>query len=328
MIERFRTLTLGTLILVAFMLTVQLLLSAWRWKALVDYFGPVKVSTADLCWFIGASHFYGEVLPSTIGGDAVRAAMLARLTGLGPAALSVTLDRITGLAMLLVIMIVLLPLLWWRIEHGPAFVGLAGFSIGGLVALGALLLLRRETIPRWVPRAGGLIPEIATRLREALTNPVLRAQLIAYGLLVQLLSVALFFVLGRALGCCCRLSTACCWCPLRCCCRLCRFRCQVGACGKVRWWGGSPLLGRRLRTSSRYPFSMGSRPRRWGLYIQSCRCSAAEGDPVCMVDVPLHAEKVRTPSQRAVAVGAMIFSAAANTVMSSRFRICGRTAPQ
>jgi uncharacterized membrane protein YbhN (UPF0104 family) len=200
MIERFRTLTLGTLILVAFMLTVQLLLSAWRWKALVDYFGPVKVSTADLCWFIGASHFYGEVLPSTIGGDAVRAAMLARLTGLGPAALSVTLDRITGLAMLLVIMIVLLPLLWWRIEHGPAFVGLAGFSIGGLVALGALLLLRRETIPRWVPRAGGLIPEIATRLREALTNPVLRAQVIAYGLLVQLLSVALFFVLGRALG--------------------------------------------------------------------------------------------------------------------------------
>jgi glycosyltransferase 2 family protein len=200
MIERLHTLTLGALALVALLLAVQQLLSARRWKALIDYFGPVEVSTANLCWFLGASHFYGEVLPSTIGGDAVRTAMLARLTGLGPAALSVILDRITGLAMLLIIMIALLPLLWWRIVQGPTFIGLALFSIGGLATLGALLLLRRQAMPSWVPRAARLVPEIAAGLREALSNPVLRMQVVVYGLLVQLLSVALFFVLARALG--------------------------------------------------------------------------------------------------------------------------------
>jgi glycosyltransferase 2 family protein len=198
--ERLHTLTLGPLVLVALILAVQLLLSAWRWKALVDYFGPVEVSTADVCWFLGASHFYGEVLPSTIGGDVVRTAMLSRLTGLGPATLSVILDRITGLAMLLVIMIALLPLLWWRIEQESVVVGLALFSIGGAATLGALLLLRRQAIPSWLPGAAALIPELAAALRQALFNPILRPQVVGYGLLVQLLSVALFFVLARALG--------------------------------------------------------------------------------------------------------------------------------
>ena len=147
-IERLHTLTLGPLILVVLMLAVQLLLSAWRWKALVDYFGPVEVSTVDLCWFLGASHFYGEVMPSTIGGDVVRTAMLARLTGFGPASLSVILDRITGLAMLLVIMIALLPLLWWRIEQGRRLSSAWHCSVSaGLAALGALLLLRRQAMP-------------------------------------------------------------------------------------------------------------------------------------------------------------------------------------
>jgi glycosyltransferase 2 family protein len=199
--ERLHTLTLGPLVLVALMLAVQLLLSAWRWKALIDYFGPVEVSTADVCWFLGASHFYGEVLPSTIGGDVVRTAMLSRLTGLGPATLSVILDRITGLAMLLVIMIALLPLLWWRIEQRSAVVGVALFSIGGAAALGALLLLRRQAIPSWLPGAAALDTRAgSSRLRQALFNPVLRLQVVGYGLLVQLLSVALFFVLARALG--------------------------------------------------------------------------------------------------------------------------------
>jgi glycosyltransferase 2 family protein len=199
-IERVWTLSLGSLALVAFVLAVQLLLSAWRWKALVDHFGSAKVSTADLCWFLGASHFYGEFLPSTIGGDVVRTAMLSQRAGVGPATLSVILDRITGLAMLLLMIVGLLPLLGCRIEQGSAFVGLAVLGIGGMLAIGVLLMLRHRVVPGWLPGPVALVPELAGYLRQALFSRTLAPQVVGSGLLIQLLSVILFFLLSRAIG--------------------------------------------------------------------------------------------------------------------------------
>jgi len=199
-IERLQTLSLGALALVAPMLAVQLVLSASRWKALVDYFGLATVSTADLCWFLGATHFYGEVLPSTVGGDFVRTAMLARLVGLRLATFSVILDRITGLAMLLLMMLVLLPLLAWRIENISAVVGLAAVALGGIAALSALLLLNDKSVPSWLPKAASLLPEFTAHMREALFSRALRLQVVGSGLLVQIFSVVLFFVLGRSVG--------------------------------------------------------------------------------------------------------------------------------
>jgi glycosyltransferase 2 family protein len=199
-IERLQTLSLGPLALVALMLAVQLVLSASRWKALVDYFGLANVAMADLCWFLGASHLYGEVLPSTVGGDVVRTAMLARLVGLRLATLSVILDRITGLAMLLLMMVVLLPLLAWRIQNISAVVGLAAVAIGGIAALSALLLLSDKSVPSWLPKAASLLPEFTAHMREALFSRALRLQVVGSGLLVQIFSVVLFFVLGRSVG--------------------------------------------------------------------------------------------------------------------------------
>ena len=199
-IERLQTLSLGPLTLVALTLAVQLVLSASRWKALVDYFGPANVSTTDLCWFLGASHLYGEVLPSTVGGDVVRTAMLARLVGLRLATLSVILDRITGLAMLLVVMLALLPLLAWRIENISAVAGLGAVGIGGIAALSALLLLSDKSVPSWLPKAASLLPEFTAYVREALFSRALRLQVVGSGLLVQIFSVVLFFVLGRSVG--------------------------------------------------------------------------------------------------------------------------------
>jgi glycosyltransferase 2 family protein len=199
-IERLQALSLGPLALVALMLAVQLVLAASRWKALVDYFGPANVSTADHCWFLGASHLYGEVLPSTVGGDIVRTTMLARLVGLRLAMLSVILDRITGLAMLLLMMLVLLPLLAWRIENISAVLGLAAVAIGGIAALSALLLWSGKSVPPWLPKAASLLPEFTAHVREALFSRALRLQVVGSGLLVQIFSVVLFFVLGRSVG--------------------------------------------------------------------------------------------------------------------------------
>jgi uncharacterized membrane protein YbhN (UPF0104 family) len=162
--------------------------------------GPANVSTADLCRFLGASHLYGEVLPSSVGGDVVRTAMLARPVGLRLATLSVILDRITGLAMLLVVMLALLPLLAWRIENISAVVGLAAVAIGGIAALSALLLLSGKSVPSWLPKAASLLPEFTAHMREALFSRALRLQVVGSGLLVQIFSVVLFFVLGRSVG--------------------------------------------------------------------------------------------------------------------------------
>jgi uncharacterized membrane protein YbhN (UPF0104 family) len=199
-IERMWTLSLGPLVLVAILLAVQLVLSAWRWKALVNHFACVQVSTADLCRFLGASHFYGEFLPSTIGGDVVRTAMLAQQTGVAPATLSVVLDRITGLAMLLLMIVALLPLIGFRIDQGSALVALAVLGIGGLLAIGVLLTLRYKFILGWLPGPAAIVPQISECLQEALFSRTLRPQIVGCGLLVQLLSVMLFFLLSRAIG--------------------------------------------------------------------------------------------------------------------------------
>jgi ubiquinone/menaquinone biosynthesis C-methylase UbiE/uncharacterized membrane protein YbhN (UPF0104 family) len=186
----------GPLSAVIAVLGGQLVITAWRWKRLVDYVSARPVRYCSLVRFLGMGNLYGQLLPSAIGGDFVRAAMLARRVGAGPATQSVLIDRCTGLIVLLFMMLALLPLLAWRIERTSA---VAGLAVVGVAAIGSLVMvvLLHDRLARWLRWTGAQNLELSAKLRGALLSRALAPTVIGYGLLIHLASVALVFLLGR-----------------------------------------------------------------------------------------------------------------------------------
>jgi glycosyltransferase 2 family protein len=199
-LERVQSPRAGSLVLVALLLGCQFLVATWRWKQLVDRVSNQSPSYWILCRFMGASNLYGQLLPSTIGGDLVRAGLLSRFIGLGPATLSVLLDRMAGLATLLAFTIVLLPALAWRIEQTSVVLGLLALGLAGLAVLAGFLLLERPLASSWFPRAAAHVRTFIAQSRAALLDRTLAPVVIASGVLVHLGSVTLVFLLGRAIG--------------------------------------------------------------------------------------------------------------------------------
>jgi uncharacterized membrane protein YbhN (UPF0104 family) len=188
------------LALVALVLGIQFLVTAWRWKRIADSVGPSPVPYSAICRAQGAGNLYGQLLPSTLGDDVVRIAMLARRIGAAPATFSVLVDRMAGLAVLLGLMIALLPLLGWRIGHST--VVLAGLMLGlaGLGALFFFLFLPDRLPSRWTPRIVASLSSLAAHVRKALFTSALAPAVIGGGILTQLSSIAVVFLLGQAVG--------------------------------------------------------------------------------------------------------------------------------
>jgi ubiquinone/menaquinone biosynthesis C-methylase UbiE/uncharacterized membrane protein YbhN (UPF0104 family) len=196
-LDRLQSLHWGPLSAAAILLGCQFLITAWRWKRLADHASSRRVRYGDLIRFLGMSNLYGQLLPSTVGGDLVRTGMLARRVGLGPATLSVLVDRVTGLAILLFLMVAVLPLLAWRIEQPALVAGLAAIGIAGCAAFLAFVFLPNR-LTRWLPRSGAQARTFATQLREALVGRTLAPAVLAFGVLIHLGSITLVFLLGRA----------------------------------------------------------------------------------------------------------------------------------
>jgi len=175
------------------LLGVQLMVFALRWKLIIDDGHPSRVRFLDLCRYLGASNLYGQLLPSSVGADLVRAGMLARTVGIGPATTSAMVDRITGLVVLLFLIIVTLPALAWRIDNPPVVASVAAASITGLaVFVGGVFFARRFSI--------GLMRQFGEALRRAMLGREIALPILACGLATHLASVALIYLIAMAIG--------------------------------------------------------------------------------------------------------------------------------
>jgi uncharacterized protein (TIRG00374 family) len=199
-VDRLQGLHAEPLALSALLLGTQFVIYAWRWKRIVNHVSAKPASYGDLCRYLGASNFYGQLLPSTVGGDLVRTAMLARRVGLRSATLSVLIDRITGLAILIVLVLLVVPVLAWRIGLAWAVLGLAALGLGALGLFVGFLLMSGRTPPDRFPWMTSRVRTLARHTREALTSRRLAPTVIGCGALTQLGSVTLIFVLARAVG--------------------------------------------------------------------------------------------------------------------------------
>jgi uncharacterized membrane protein YbhN (UPF0104 family) len=179
--------------------------SALRWQWLARALGLAGTWGQFLTWyFVGM--FFNLVLPTSVGGDVVRAWYLSRQTGHAPhpavrdphwaALLSVVGERANGLAVLILIGCAAVaftprPLPAWI----SASVGLAGAAC--VAGLGVLALLPRLRGPLAAfPRFRHLVDGALVYL----DRPYLLAGVTALSLVIQLASVALVGLVGLALG--------------------------------------------------------------------------------------------------------------------------------
>jgi uncharacterized membrane protein YbhN (UPF0104 family) len=200
-IDRLAALRLPPLLVAVVMLAAQLIVWSWRWQRILMHLDTrtPTLSLTELCWLLGAGTLFGQLLPATIGGDVVRAAALARKVDVRAAVLSTILDRAAGLLVLIMLIVLLSPLLAWRLSDDWRYVALA--ALGVVIGTGALAVVpyaARRLAPALGALKTPLVDAVATT--QILWRPSLGIPVLISSILVQLASVLLVYVLGWAAG--------------------------------------------------------------------------------------------------------------------------------
>jgi len=190
-------------LLAAFLLFVlSLTIRAYRWLVLLRSLDPnVPFGRLLRLYFVGA--FFNAFLPTTYGGDVVRALELTQHTNPPAAVGTVLLDRLTGLLVLFAMGLAVLPFYAARME--PWLVGLLLAVAGGGLIAGALVLEGR-----FLRRLTGRLPAVLSltgqgqlaRVYTAVTGCGWRAVLSAFGVSVvfNVVNVVINWLCGQAVG--------------------------------------------------------------------------------------------------------------------------------
>lgn len=191
----------------AFVLTfLGVVLSAVRWSAVLAALSQHPPFRRLLSLYF-AGQFMGNVLPSTIGGDALRVSRLSRETGEGPTVFaSVVLERLTGWLVLPVITLLGLALNPGLRELGRASALAFGIAVGTLVLLVVVLFLtarrgegieaRLEHNEGWRRFTGAVYFGIQRLVHE----PMPTARILASGFAYQFILIGSALMGAKALG--------------------------------------------------------------------------------------------------------------------------------
>lgn len=171
-----------------------------RWELIMRALG------VPLNWLAGwrilmISLWFNQVLPSSVGGDAVRMWLL-RQRGVqwSEAVKGVAADRFTALIGLIVLMVAGLPLLLSRVSNPAAILAIGGLTLAGVAGTVVLLTLDR------LPKRLIALPAIASFVRfGALVRFLLlqserRGLLFGSALLIHLVTAAACYALARGVG--------------------------------------------------------------------------------------------------------------------------------
>ncbi|MFN8019465.1 MAG: lysylphosphatidylglycerol synthase transmembrane domain-containing protein [Acidimicrobiales bacterium] len=181
-------------------------LSAVRWRAVLEALG-LETPFNHLLSLYFAGQFMGNVLPSTIGGDALRVSRLAKENGEPPTTFaSVVLERLTGWFVLPVLTLTALLV-------NPGLRDLGKASAIAFVTASATLLLLAVVLILTSWRSNGLEERLEAndgwrrfttavrfgihRLRH---EPAATARILATGLAYQLILIASALMAAKALG--------------------------------------------------------------------------------------------------------------------------------
>jgi uncharacterized membrane protein YbhN (UPF0104 family) len=183
----------------AALLTANLLV-ALRWQLILSLASPSPGPAALLkIVFIGL--FFNQLLPTGVGGDAVRAWRCSKLgIGLGTAIRSILLDRAWGYTVLVILYIAVLPGLFHVLPRARERVGVVAVLVVALAGLLALVSL--DYLPRPLLRLRVIAPfaELSLEGRRLLMHPGRCAAVLGFSVLTIALALVVYKLIGDGIG--------------------------------------------------------------------------------------------------------------------------------
>ena len=172
----------------------------WRWQVILSAEAP-SPGSATLLKIVFVGLFFNQVLPTGVGGDAVRAWRCSRVgVALGAAIRSILLDRACGYLVLVVLYAVALPTLLHILSDArERSVVLAVLAVG---LLGLLALVSLDRLPRPILRLRLIAPfaELSRASRRLFTNPRQCGTVLGLSVITIAFTVLGFKFVGDAVG--------------------------------------------------------------------------------------------------------------------------------
>lgn len=171
-----------------------------RWELIMRALG------VSLDWLAGwrilmISLWFNQVLPSSVGGDAVRMWLLRQRGVQWPEAVKgVAADRFTALIGLIALMVAGLPFLMSRVSDQAAILAIGGLTLAGVAGTAVLLTLDRLPKRLIVHPAVASFVRFGVLVRFLLLESERRALLFGSALLIHLVTAAACYALARGVG--------------------------------------------------------------------------------------------------------------------------------
>jgi glycosyltransferase 2 family protein len=178
---------------------LQVVLLGLRWSAIA---GPhvLPAGAAVRLSFIGS--FFGQLLPSTVGGDAARVVLLARRgAGWAKATHSVLADRVIGLLMLAIIVLGCILLTFARVTDPLARLALLAVAAAAIAGASVFFLLRFYPFSLLTKLPfGGHLAEASWLAQAVLRVPRTATVVTICSLAGQLAAIAIAWCCARAVA--------------------------------------------------------------------------------------------------------------------------------
>ncbi|HVV41637.1 MAG TPA: lysylphosphatidylglycerol synthase transmembrane domain-containing protein [Nitrobacter sp.] len=179
---------------------LQVFVSALRWREIsTDCDAPLTIAQANRFSLIGS--FFNQVLPSAIGGDAMRVWLVGRLHGWRAAGYSVFVDRAIGLIALAILILATLPWSYHLISDTRGWAALVVLDAVAMTAGAGYLLLGK--LPwRWIRSWWGTqhFAACAKITNHALFNRRRGPWIAILSMLIHVLAVVIAWCLARAIA--------------------------------------------------------------------------------------------------------------------------------
>lgn len=189
------------LLLVAGLLAfAQIVIAAFRWMAVAGALGG-RPRFANALRLVYIGQFFNLILPSTVGGDAVRVWLIWKSGMKGAtAAASVFVDRLTAVLGLVVVMVAMTPLMPAMAGQGMVRLTVAGVAAGALG--GVVVLMGLDRLPAEWRRfaAVSALAELSVSVRAVLLAPLPLLGSVGCGVLGQVNLSFSLYALALALG--------------------------------------------------------------------------------------------------------------------------------
>jgi len=182
-----------------FLFALQTCVQGLRWwMVVVAVSGHIRLALIARLTFVGV--FFNQVLPTSVGGDAVRVWQVHRAgVRVRSAIKSVLLERIWGVLALSLLVSVGLLYLGGRVDNAPLRLGLIGTLPLGLLGVAVLASLDRmpSSFRKW--RVAGVLFRLAADIRRLFFSPARALPLLIMSIFGHFLSAMVVYVLAVAL---------------------------------------------------------------------------------------------------------------------------------